>query len=103
MQHVLRLVSLKTQTAREPAYDVEEEADLFLNGTEFLKYHQLTWNSAWRWPDVPGLGSFKGGLFHKARYEENFVLEGKRVAVIDLGSSVAKIVVLIYKHVLKLP
>lgn len=58
--------------------------------------------SAWKWPSIPGLDSFKGRLFHTARYEEGVDLKGKRVAVIGSGSSGVQTVASIYKDVDKL-
>ncbi|KAM5447377.1 hypothetical protein McanCB49686_007674 [Microsporum canis] len=65
-----------------------EECDLFLTGTGIL--------NAWKWPEIPGLTSFKGKLFHTARYDENYDLKGKRVAVIGSGSSGVQTVASIY-------
>lgn len=38
-------------------------------------------------PDIQGLDSFEGTLCHTARYDTSLDLEGKRVAVIGMGSS----------------
>jgi cation diffusion facilitator CzcD-associated flavoprotein CzcO len=62
----------------------------------------LTTYSAWKWPDIPGLHSFQGKLFHTAQYEEGFDLKGKRVAVIGSGSSGVQTVASIYNDVSKL-
>ncbi|WEW56238.1 hypothetical protein PRK78_001677 [Emydomyces testavorans] len=72
----------------------DEECDVFLSGAGIL--------NAWKWPDIPGLHSFKGRLFHTARYEEGFNLEGKRVAVIGAGSSGVQTVAGVYNDVSKL-
>ncbi|RAL00166.1 flavin-containing monooxygenase [Aspergillus ibericus CBS 121593] len=69
----------------------EDEFDLFLNGSGFL--------NAWKWPDTPGLHSFKGDLFHTAAYPEGFDLKGKRVAVIGSGSSGIQVVASIVDEV----
>lgn len=61
-----------------------------------------TTNSAWKWPDIPGLHSFKGDLFHTATYKENFDLRGKSVAVIGNGSSGVQAVAEVYRHASKL-
>ncbi|KAI1918440.1 hypothetical protein LOZ65_004896 [Ophidiomyces ophidiicola] len=71
-----------------------EECDVFLSGSGIL--------NAWRWPDIPGLHSFGGRLFHTARYDEEFDLRGKRVAVIGSGSSGVQTVAAIYNDVSKL-
>ncbi|MFI5302879.1 MAG: flavin-containing monooxygenase, partial [Polyangiales bacterium] len=43
-------------------------------------------------PDIPGLKSFEGKLFHSARWDHSFSLEGKTVAVIGTGASAIQIV-----------
>lgn len=40
-----------------------------------------------RYPDIPGLSSFKGDMFHSARWKKDVDLRGKRVAVIGNGAS----------------
>jgi cation diffusion facilitator CzcD-associated flavoprotein CzcO len=39
------------------------------------------------WPDVPGLDSFQGTLFHSARWNHDHDLTGERVAVIGTAAS----------------
>ena len=43
-------------------------------------------------PDVPGLGTFPGEVFHSARWNHDCDLNGKRVAVVGTGSSAIQIV-----------
>lgn len=43
--------------------------------------------SNWKWPAIKGLHDFRGTLCHTAKYDTNTVLDGKRVAVIGVGSS----------------
>ncbi|KAE8403645.1 FAD/NAD(P)-binding domain-containing protein [Aspergillus pseudonomiae] len=78
------------------AYDQvwEADCDLLLDGTGPL--------NAWKWPNIPGLKTFKGRLFHTAHYEEGYDLTGKRVAVIGTGSSGVQTVASIYPHVARL-
>ena len=45
-----------------------------------------------RYPDWPGLPTFKGPKFHTARWEHEHDLRGKRVAVVGAGSSAAQVV-----------
>jgi len=40
-----------------------------------------------RYPDIPGVGEFKGPAFHSARWRPDVELKGKRVAVIGTGAS----------------
>ncbi|GAQ12306.1 putative sterigmatocystin biosynthesis monooxygenase stcW [Aspergillus lentulus] len=76
------------------AIEVVDECDVLLNGGGFL--------NAWKWPDIPGLHSFKGDLFHSATYKDDYDLSGKRLAVIGNGSSGIQVVAEAYKHVSKL-
>ncbi len=43
-------------------------------------------------PDIPGLGSFQGAMFHSARWDHSLSLEGKRVGIIGTGASAIQIV-----------
>ena len=43
-------------------------------------------------PDIPGLGSFPGEVFHSARWNHDCDLKGKRVAVVGTGASAIQIV-----------
>jgi cation diffusion facilitator CzcD-associated flavoprotein CzcO len=45
-----------------------------------------------RLPDIEGLGSFAGALFHSARWDHSVDLANKRVAVIGTGASAIQIV-----------
>ncbi len=43
-------------------------------------------------PDLPGLGDFRGKVFHSARWEHGFDLAGKRVCVVGTGASAVQFV-----------
>ena len=43
-------------------------------------------------PDIPGLADFEGRLFHSARWDHDFDLTGKTVAVIGTGASAIQFV-----------
>ncbi|MFI9049215.1 flavin-containing monooxygenase [Streptomyces sp. NPDC053427] len=43
-------------------------------------------------PDVPGLDSFPGKVFHSARWDHDYDLRGKRIAMIGTGASAIQIV-----------
>lgn len=43
-------------------------------------------------PDIPGLASFRGHVFHSARWDHGHDLTGERVGVIGTGSSAAQFV-----------
>jgi cation diffusion facilitator CzcD-associated flavoprotein CzcO len=45
-----------------------------------------------RVPDIPGLDSFPGPVFHSAYWDHDFDLTGKRVAVVGTGASAIQIV-----------
>ncbi len=45
-----------------------------------------------KYPDIEGVGSFKGTCFHSARWEHGHDLTGKRVAVIGTGCSAVQFV-----------
>jgi cation diffusion facilitator CzcD-associated flavoprotein CzcO len=44
----------------------EDSADVFMTGTGLL--------NEWKWPNIPGLQSFKGNLLHSACWDENVEL-----------------------------
>ena len=43
-------------------------------------------------PDIPGLDTFPGEVFHSARWNHDYDLAGKRVAVVGTGASAIQIV-----------
>ena len=49
------------------------------------------WNEP-RIPDLPGLADFPGEVWHSARWNHDYDLEGKRVAVIGTGASAVQFV-----------
>ncbi|EMC94065.1 hypothetical protein BAUCODRAFT_36536 [Baudoinia panamericana UAMH 10762] len=67
----------------------DDEAEFFINAGGVL--------NNFKWPDIPGLRSFRGKLMHSAAYEEGYPLEGKKVAVIGAGSSGVQIVAKVSK------
>ena len=69
----------------------DDSAEFFINAGGVL--------NNWKWPDIPGLKSFKGKLMHSAHYEEGYDLTNKRVAVIGAGSSGVQIVASIQRKV----
>jgi len=44
------------------------------------------------WPDIPGLDTFAGPVFHSARWRHDVDLHGKRVAVVGTGASAMQFV-----------
>lgn len=72
-----------------PEGEIFDSVDVVLNCTGGL--------SNWKWPDIPGLHSFKGTLVHSAdwtleKVDGKEAWEGKNVAVIGVGSSAIQIV-----------
>lgn len=63
----------------------------FARPRSLLEYEEgdmmLTLTSHWKWPEIPGLHSFEGGLVHSANWPENFDYAGKTVALVGNGSS----------------
>ncbi len=53
-------------------------------------------------PQIPGLASFKGKMFHSARWDHDYDLTGKRVAVIGAGASAIQFVPAIQPKVSRL-
>jgi cation diffusion facilitator CzcD-associated flavoprotein CzcO len=63
---------------------IEDVADVFMTGSGFL--------NEWKWPDIPGLHSFKGHLLHSANWDDSFDATDKTIAVLGAGSSGIQIV-----------
>ena len=58
---------------------LEDEADIVIAATGVLHHPRL--------PAIDGIDSFRGALFHSARWDHSVTLEGKRVGVIGNGST----------------
>ena len=54
------------------------------------------------YPDIKGISEFRGELFHTARWNHDYDLAGKRVAVIGTGASAVQVVPAIAPQVAKL-
>ncbi|KAH0432512.1 hypothetical protein CcaCcLH18_06419 [Colletotrichum camelliae] len=63
---------------------VHDWGHVLINGTGVL--------NNWKWPDIPGLHSFKGDLFHSAIWDPEYQIANKTVAVLGTGSSGIQIV-----------
>jgi cation diffusion facilitator CzcD-associated flavoprotein CzcO len=60
------------------------DADFLIAATGVL-HHPFT-------PDIPGLDSFDGDIVHTARWDDDIVTDGRRIAVIGTGSTGVQIV-----------
>ncbi|KAF6798223.1 monooxygenase [Colletotrichum sojae] len=58
---------------------IVDHADILINASGIL--------NNWKWPEIPGLDSYKGTLLHTANWDEAVSLEGKHVGLIGNGSS----------------
>ncbi|KAH9213911.1 hypothetical protein DL95DRAFT_409861 [Leptodontidium sp. 2 PMI_412] len=61
-----------------------DEAEVLINASGYL--------NNWKWPDIPGLDSYKGTLVHSAKWDDSVSFDNKTVAVIGSGSSAIQIV-----------
>ncbi|OAL56021.1 FAD/NAD(P)-binding domain-containing protein [Pyrenochaeta sp. DS3sAY3a] len=59
-------------------------AECLINAAGFL--------NNWKWPDVPNLTDFQGHLVHSAHWDDTYIFQNKRVAIIGSGSSAIQIV-----------
>ncbi|KPM46387.1 putative sterigmatocystin biosynthesis monooxygenase stcW [Neonectria ditissima] len=64
-----------TKTGITNAY----QCDVLISATGVL--------NAWKWPDVPGIGDFKGVMAHSAAWDNKLDLKDKTVALVGNGSS----------------
>ncbi|MCX4575548.1 NAD(P)/FAD-dependent oxidoreductase [Streptomyces sp. NBC_01571] len=53
-------------------------------------------------PDIPGIDSFPGKVFHSARWDHDYDLRGKRVAMVGTGASAIQIVPAVQPEVARL-
>ncbi|WP_405972492.1 NAD(P)/FAD-dependent oxidoreductase [Streptomyces sp. NBC_00988] len=82
-------VKMMTWDAERLRWDIETtggsySADLVVSATGPLSDPKV--------PDVPGLDSFPGKVFHSARWDHDYDLRGKRVAMVGTGASAIQIV-----------
>lgn len=66
-------------TGESPSGPFQDSCDVLVNAAGLL--------NNWRWPDVPGLDTFRGQKFHTATWPDDANVSGKRVALIGVGSS----------------
>jgi cation diffusion facilitator CzcD-associated flavoprotein CzcO len=71
-----------------------DEADVVIAATGVLHHPNL--------PDIAGLDSFEGALFHSARWDHGVRLDGRRVGIIGTGSTAVQIVSALVDRVARL-
>ncbi|MFJ9247718.1 flavin-containing monooxygenase [Streptomyces sp. NPDC101776] len=92
-------VKMMTWDAERLRWDIETSggsysADLVVSATGPLSDPKV--------PDIPGLDSFPGKVFHSARWDHDYDLRGKRVAMVGTGASAIQIVPAIQPEVERL-
>ncbi|KAF7556347.1 hypothetical protein G7046_g6330 [Stylonectria norvegica] len=63
---------------------IMDKCEILVNGTGVL--------NNWKYPNIPGLSSFKGKLMHSSNWDAEYDLSGKTVAVIGGGSSAVQVI-----------
>lgn len=71
-----------------------DEADVVIAATGVLHHP--------RYPDIPGMDTFVGALFHSARWDHRVKLDGARIGVVGTGSTAVQIVSSIVDRVAEL-
>ena len=75
-------------------HEFVDSCDIFINAGGLL--------SNWSWPKIPGIDDFRGKLMHSAAWDQNYDFNGKKVAVIGIGSSSIQIVPQLAKNASKI-
>ncbi|MFJ9819910.1 flavin-containing monooxygenase [Streptomyces sp. NPDC101151] len=89
-------VKLMTWDAEQLRWEIETTrgtltADVVVSATGPLSDPKI--------PEIPGLESFPGKVFHSARWDHDYDLRGKRVAMVGTGASAIQIVPAIQRRV----
>ncbi|KIW92820.1 uncharacterized protein Z519_06669 [Cladophialophora bantiana CBS 173.52] len=69
---------------------LEDRCEILANNSGIL--------NEWKYPDIPGLDTFKGKLLHTARWDDSYDMKGKVVAVIGGGSSAVQVIPALQKQ-----
>jgi len=80
----------KTKVNRLGAKDAEFGKDYTIT-SEFLVSGVGQLNTP-KYPDIPGLDSFKGKIIHSARWDWEYDLRNKRIGIVGNGASAAQII-----------
>jgi cation diffusion facilitator CzcD-associated flavoprotein CzcO len=75
----------------ETAAAHRDEVDVVIAATGVLHHP--------RYPDIPGLDSFAGAMFHTARWDHDVSIDGARVGVIGTGSTAVQLVSAVVERV----
>lgn len=78
----------------ETAAGHRDEVDVVIAATGVLHHP--------RYPDLEGLDTFEGAMFHSSRWDHDVAIEGKRVGVLGTGSTAVQIVGAIVDEVAEL-
>jgi cation diffusion facilitator CzcD-associated flavoprotein CzcO len=83
-QEITRCEFLQGRWHIETLAGLGDQADVVIAATGVLHHP--------RYPDIKGMDSFDGALFHTARWDHGVALDGKRVGVIGNGSTGVQII-----------
>jgi cation diffusion facilitator CzcD-associated flavoprotein CzcO len=96
--------STAVEEARWNAQDQKWEVDVRVTGAKDAEFtHRYTISTDFlvsavgqlnvpSYPDIPGLDTFRGKTMHSARWDWNYPIEGKRVAIIGNGATAIQII-----------
>lgn len=73
-----------TSKSETPEKILKRSCHVLLNASGLL--------NNWKWPNIPGLDTFKGHLCHSARWQHDYDWKDKKIAIIGSGSSAIQIV-----------
>ncbi|KIW90655.1 uncharacterized protein Z519_08438 [Cladophialophora bantiana CBS 173.52] len=73
----------KIRVRKNDGEERDELADVLVSAQGFL--------SQWKWPDIPGLHTFKGHKVHSAGWDHSYDYTHKKIGVIGNGSSAIQI------------
>jgi cation diffusion facilitator CzcD-associated flavoprotein CzcO len=100
LPHVQFGEEITTSTLRDGRWHLEtksglrDEVDVVIAATGVLHHP--------KYPDIAGLDSFGGAMFHSARWDHDVPLDGNRIGVIGTGSTAVQIVSALVDRVEKL-
>ncbi|EXJ76662.1 uncharacterized protein A1O5_01170 [Cladophialophora psammophila CBS 110553] len=73
----------KIRVRKNDGEERDELADVLVSAQGFL--------SQWKWPDIPGLHTFKGHKVHSAGWDHSYDYSHKKIGIIGNGSSAIQI------------